>query len=107
MLKKFIGKRKLALLPTSWLNAVANILNDIRSKSGTVAARVEGEGEGSNLNIDIVPAAAAREMRDELAKSFLCKDVGSLLGEGLKWSERGLTIDKEWLQREIVNSEKV
>ena len=106
MLSKFHGKRKVLLVPASWLNAVAGILNGFTSPKGTVSARLEGSDEGSNMRIDIVPAAAAREMRNALTANFICKDDRSLLGDGLKWSERGLTIDKEWLRREVIQGEK-
>lgn len=106
MLEKFIGKRKVLLVPASWLNAVTSILNGIRSPKGTVSASLEGDGEGSNLRIDIVPSAAARELQDALASNFVRKNDYSLLGEGLKWGERGLTIDKDWFRREVVQGEK-
>lgn len=106
MLSKFIGKRKVLLVPASWLNEVANILNNLSSTKGTVSAKLEGDREGSNLRIDIVPAAAAREMREALSSNFVCKGNASLLGEGLKWGEKGLTIDKEWLRREVIQGEK-
>ena len=106
MIEKFTGKRKVLLVPASWLNAVANILNGIRSPKGTVSASLEGDGEGSNLRIDIVPKEAARELREALAAYFVMQGDGSLLGEGLKWGERGLTIDEEWFRREVIQGEK-
>lgn len=100
MLKKFHGKRRVLLVPTSWLNAIANILNGFASSKNTISAKMEGEGEGSNIRLDIVPEAAAREMRNALSANFICRNDKSLLGEGLKWNEHGLSIDKEWLQRQ-------
>lgn len=106
MLSKFLGKGKVLLIPASWLNAVAIILNNVRSPQGTVKASLEGDGEGSHLRIDIVPDAAAREMLNALSANFVLKGDMSLLGEGLKWDERGLTIDKDWLRREVIQGEK-
>ena len=106
MLSKFLIKRKVLFVPASWLNAVANILNGLASVKGTVSAKLEGEGEGSNIKLDIVPSAAAREMRSSLAADFICKGDAALLGDGLKWGERGLTIDTEWLDRQIVQNLK-
>ena len=106
MLKKFIGRKNLLLVPAVWLNTVANILTNIRSPSSSVKATLEGEDEGANLQLDINPKGAVPLLAPELAKEFVHKGDLSLLGEGLKWGERGLTIDKEWLQREIVQGEK-
>ena len=62
MLSKFLGKGKVLLIPASWLNAVASILNKFSSPKGTVSAKLEGDGDGSTMNIDIVPSAVAREI---------------------------------------------
>ena len=43
---------------------------------------------------------------NELSGQFPRKDDNSLLGEGLKWGERGLTIDTEWLAKAIVQAQK-
>ena len=102
MIKKFTAKRHVLFVPASWLNAVANVLNQFRSPRGTVSAKLEGGDEGSNMQIDIVPEAAARELRNELARNFVCKDDSTLLGAGLKWGERGLEIDLEWLAHQVV-----
>ena len=106
MLKKFFGSGKVLLVPVSWLNAVSSALNKFVSPKGTVSARLEGDGDGSAVNIDIVPAAVAREIQNELSGNFIRKGDKSLLGEGLKWGERGLTIDTEWLGKAILQTEK-
>ena len=106
MLRRFFGRSRIPLVPASWLNAVASILNNVRSPKGTVKATLEGDGEGSHLHIDVVPDAAARELRDALSANFVLKGDMSLLGEGLKWDELGLTIDKDWLRREVIQGEK-
>lgn len=106
MLKKFVGKSKILLVPAGWLNEVAAILNGVRSPRGTIQARVDGAGEGASLSVDMNAPSAARELAQHLASEFPRKGDASLLGEGLKWGENGLTIDKEWLSRQIVQSEK-
>lgn len=105
-MEKFTGKKRILLVPASWLNTVANILSNISSPKRTVSVKIEGVGEGANLRIDIIPDAAAREMRSALSSEFICRGDQNLLGDGLKWSERGLTIDKDWLQREIRQVDK-
>ena len=105
-MEKFTGKKRILLVPASWLNTVANILSNISSPKHTVSVKIEGVGEGANLIIDIIPDAAAREMRSVLSADFICRGAQNLLGDGLKWSERGLTIDKDWLQREIRQVDK-
>lgn len=106
MLSKFLDKTKVLLVPASWLNAVASILNGFSSPKGTVSATIEGSGEGSRMQIDIIPSAVAREIRNELSGDFICKGDAAQLGDGLKWGERGLTIDTEWLDRQIVQNLK-
>ena len=106
MLSKFLGKGKVVLIPASWLNAVASILNNFSSPKGTVSAKLEGDGDGSTMNIDIVPSAAAREIGNALSGEFIRKGDASLLGDGLKWDERGLTIDTDWVYRQILQTQK-
>lgn len=106
MLTKFLGRRKVVLIPAAWLNGVASILNRFSSPKGTVSAKLEGEGEGSTMNIDIVPSAVAREIGNDLQGDFIRKGDSSLLGNGLKWDERGLTIDTDWLALQIMQTEK-
>ena len=107
MLRRFFVRRKVPLVPASWLNAVANILNNPHSPKGTISAKLDGDGEGATLNLDINPAVAATQMRDHLAANFLCKGDSRLLGDGLVWGERGLTIDKEWLAKQVIQAEKI
>lgn len=106
MLSKFLGKEKVLLIPASWLNAVSSILNKFSSPKNTVSAKLEGDGDGSTMSIDIVPSAVAREIGNELSANFIRKGDASLLGDGLKWDERGLTIDTDWVYRQIIQAEK-
>ena len=106
MLSKFHCRSKVLLIPAAWLNAVASILNTIASPKGTVSAKLKGDGDGSVLSIDIIPSAVARAIVNELSGQFPRKGDNSLLGEGLKWGERGLTIDTEWLAKAIVQALK-
>lgn len=103
MIRRFETKSKVLQIPARWLNSVANALNNIRSPRQTIEARLEGDGEGSNLSLDIRPQSAASVIAPHLAAEFPRKNDNSLLGEGLKWGERGLAIDKEWLKRAIVS----
>ena len=106
MLKKFTGRKNILLVPAVFLNTVANMLTNIRSPSGSVKVSSEGEDEGANLRIDIEPKGAAALLAPVLASKFVRKGDMSLLGEGLKWGERGLTIDKDWFRREVLQGEK-
>lgn len=101
MIGKFADKSKVLLVPAQWLNAVAAALNGAYSPQQTVEVTIEGEGEGSRLSLEIRPQAAASAMVPHLAAHFPRKNDPSLLGEGLKWDARGLSIDKEWLKRTL------
>lgn len=106
MLRRFFRRSKVPLVPASWLNAVANILNKPHSPKGTILAKLDGDGDGATLNLDINPAVAATQLRSHLAANFICNGDSTLLGEGLVWGERGLTIDKEWFARQVIQCEK-
>ena len=103
MIGKFSAKSKVLLIPAGWLNSVANALNNVHSPRRTIRAAMEGDGEGSNLSLDINPQAAASAIAPQLAAEFPRKNDSSLLGEGLKWGERGLSIDREWLSRALAS----
>lgn len=106
MLEKFIGLKRVILIPAEWLNTVANIFNNIRSPKNTIIVRIEGYGEGSNMTIDLNPREAAIVLSDFLAGEFIRKGDNSLLGEGLKWTQSGVTIDKDWFRQQVIQGEK-
>ena len=103
MIQRFAIKSKVLLIPARWLNSIANALNNVHSPRRTIEARLEGDGEGSSLAFDLRPQAAASDMAPYVGAEFPRKNDSSLLGEGLKWGERGLTIDKEWLKNTLAS----
>ncbi len=101
MLEKFTRRRRVLLIPSSWLNTVASWIDNLTSTSSTIKiTRPEGDGGVPSIDVDV--AQAAKSMRGRLSEDFVCKGDRRLLGEGLKWTSEGLTIDKEWLQRRVV-----
>ena len=103
MIQRFETKSKVLLIPARWLNAVANALNRAYSPKQTIEVRLEGCDEGSRLSFELNPRAAASTLFPFLAAEFPRKNDSSLLGEGLKWGDRGLSIDKEWLKRALAS----
>ena len=103
MLQKFLGRKRIPLIPASWLNAVANWLNGLHSKTETIRiSNSENAITGGTPSIDIVPDNVAKQIRSALASDFPCKGDVRLLGEGLKWTQNGLAVDKSWIERQIV-----
>ena len=97
------GKKRVLLVPADVLNALISFIGHFKSPNGTI--RINGIADDSDMRpeIDIDPKKTAIAMKEELTKDFVCEGRGNLLGPGLKWSENGLTIDREWLQGQIVN----
>ena len=106
MPSKFTGKRAVLLVPVSWLNEVANMLTKFYSPNNVVKVSVEGAGEASYLSFDINPTALVSAISNELSGQFIKNGDGGLLGDGLKWNQRGLSIDTDWLQKQIIQTEK-
>lgn len=106
MLEKFIGKKSLLFVPVAWLNSVANLLTTMYSPKRTIIVRLEGVGEGANLAFDINPEAVAKAIVNELAGEFVKKGDCGLLGEGLEWTQRGLSINKDWFRQQVIQGEK-
>lgn len=107
MLQRFFRSKRVPLIPSAWLNAVSNYLNGIHSKTDTIKIdRVDSVDSGIAPSIDLNEETAARRLRPFLSKDFVCRGDRSTLGEGLIWTENGLSIDKAWLERQIVQSFK-
>ena len=103
MLQKFLGRKRVPLIPASWLNAVANWLNGLHSKTETIRiSNSENAVSGGTPSIDIVPEQVAKQIRSALANDFVCKNEKRLIGEGLKWTQSGLVVDKDWIEKQIV-----
>ena len=106
MPSKFTGKRAVLMIPVSWLNEVANMLTKFHSPNDVIKVTVEGAGEASYLSFDINTTALASAVTNDLSGQFVKKGDGGLLGDGLKWNQRGLSIDVDWLRRQIIQLEK-
>ena len=106
MPSKFTGKRAVLMIPVSWLNEVANMLTKFHSPNDVIRVTVEGAGEASYLSFDINATALASAITNDLSGQFVKKGDSWLLGDGLKWNQRGLSIDVDWLQRQIIQLEK-
>ncbi len=106
MPSKFTGKKTVLLIPASWLNEVANMLTKFHSPNNVIKVTVEGAGEAACLSFDVNPAALVNSIANELAGLFVKKFDNGLLGDGLKWNQRGLSIDTDWLAKQILQTEK-
>lgn len=101
-MERFNGKKKVCLIPSSWLNAVASFIDGIHSKKRTITLDYGSSGGAPSIDVDV--DKTARLLRPHLSSDFVCKNDLRLLGPGLKWTADGLTIDKEWFARQVISS---